>query len=150
MIAFLQSMGYWHWLVFGAVLIAAEVFVPGALMMWPGVAAIVVGIALVAVPGMSWTTAVGLWAVLSVVSVAGWIAWRKKHPATGSETGTLNQRGHEFIGQIFTLEKPVVNGKGEIRAGDTVWRAICDRDVSSGQPVRVTAVEGTSLRIEPA
>ncbi|HEY8189575.1 MAG TPA: NfeD family protein [Micavibrio sp.] len=148
MIAFLSSLTCWHWLVFGVGLMAVETFLPGAFFLWPGLAATLVGLICILLP-LPWTVAVPLWATLSVVTVTGWIFYRKKHPRAETPN-TLNRRGHEFIGQTLTLDKPVINGKGEIHAGDTIWRVVSTGDLPAGMTVRVTALDGTALRIEKA
>lgn len=146
MIAFLTSLTCWHWLVFGAGLMALEAFLPGAFFLWPGLAATIVGLITALLP-LPWTAAVSLWALLSVMSVTGWVLYRKKHPRSESPS-TLNRRGQEFIGQTLTLTKPIINGKGEIHAGDTIWRVVSSRDLPAGVTVKVTGIEGTALRVE--
>ena len=44
MIDFLSALTFWHWLIFGLGLMALEAFLPGAFFLWPGLAAIVVGL----------------------------------------------------------------------------------------------------------
>lgn len=142
------ELTFWHWFILGGILLIIEVMVPSTLFLWPGLAALLVGIA-VAITPMPWTIAVTVWAVLSVVTVTGWIFYKKKHPSKADESSGLNQRGHEFIGKTLTLEKPVINGKGEVHAGDTVWKVVSNQDISAGTPVQVTGVEGISLKVEP-
>lgn len=148
MTVFLTSLTVWHWLVFGAALMSVEAFIPGAFFLWPGLAAILVGLVTALVP-LPWTISVTIWALLSIATLTGWIFYRRKHPKVETPN-TLNQRGHEYIGRQFTLEKPVVNGNGEIRTSDTVWKAVAGADYAAGTVVKVTGVEGTSLRIEAA
>ena len=147
MIELLSSLTVWHWLIFGSCLMIMEMFIPGAFFLWPGLAAILVGLVTALVP-MPWTAAVTLWALLSLVTLTGWLLYRRKNPKAEA-TNTLNQRGHEFIGRQFTLEKPVINGSGEIRTADTVWKVVATTDFPAGTVVKVTGVEGTSLRVEP-
>ena len=35
---------YWHWLVFGMLLVAAEIFIPSFTVLWFGLGALVVGL----------------------------------------------------------------------------------------------------------
>jgi membrane protein implicated in regulation of membrane protease activity len=147
MVDFLASMNEWHWLVFGIVLVVAEITLPGTFLLWPGLAAVIVGLTKAIVPGLDWTVCVTLWAVLSVVTVAGFIAWRKTHPAKGGSS-TLNRRGEQYVGERFYIETPVVNGKGEMKVDDTVWKILSDQDLPAGASVKVVGVEGTSLRVE--
>ena len=44
MIDWLSQLEYWHWLTFGFVLLVLEMFVPGAVFMWGGLAALAVGV----------------------------------------------------------------------------------------------------------
>ena len=141
------AVTYWHWFILGALLMAVEVFIPGAFFLWPGIAAIIVGALSLAMPGMTWALAVTVWAILSVVAVTGWVFYRKKHPAK-TRPNTLNQRGSELVGQEYTLSAPIVNGKGEIHAGDTMWRVVADSDLPAGTKIRVMGLDGTSLRVE--
>lgn len=147
MIEFLESMHSWHWVILGLILIGLEMMAPGTFLMWPGIAAIVVSLLYIPMPDLQWTGALTIWAILSFVSVVGWISWRKKNPAAPSGDPTLNRRGQQYIGRTVTLTSPIVNGRGEVRIDDTVWRAVADRDFSEGAQVKILAVEGTSLRI---
>lgn len=145
MIEFLESVGLWHWFIFGAVLIALEIFVAGAFLVWLGIAALMIGIMLVFIP-MVWSLSVPLWAGLSLVLVLGYLLYRKRNPQAESPF-RLNRRGEEFVGQTLTVTTPVVNGHGSARAGDTIWKIVSIQDLSAGAEVVVTAVEGTSLRV---
>ena len=141
-------MQFWHWMIFGVALIAVEAFIPGAFFLWPGLAAILVGLIVGLAPALPWTASVGLWAVLSVATVVAWIVYRRKNPSREKPLSMLNRRGEQYIGQRFTLDKPVINGKGEMKVADTIWRVTSKTDIPAGTPVRVVAVEGTSLCIE--
>lgn len=145
----LSGLTYWHWLVFGVALIAMEAVIPGAFFLWPGLAAILLGVLTLVVPGLDWTIALSLWAALSVLTLTLWVLYRRKNPSPKG-SNTLNRRGQELVGQELTLDSPVINGKGEIRAGDTIWRVVSAANLPAGTAVKVVAVEGTSLRIEQA
>lgn len=145
---FFASMEFWHWFAFGGVLLLIEMIAPATIFLWPGIAAVVMGVVVFVMPSMPWTMAVPLWAILSVVTAFGWRAYREKNPArVDAAAATLNQRGSEYVGRQFTLEAPIVNGVGKMKVGDTVWNVVSDDDFIAGATVKVTAVEGTSLRI---
>ena len=149
MMDFLTAMTDWHWLIFGIVLIVLEILVPGTFLLWPGLAAVIVGLLKAVVPALAWTICVGLWAVLSVVLVAGFVMYRKANPGNNAAS-LLNRRGEQYVGQRFTLDKPIINGKGEVRVGDSVWKVVSNQDLTPGTVVIATAVEGTSLRVMAA
>ena len=54
------------------------------------------------------------------------------------------------MGRHFTLQEPVINGLGKIKVDDSIWKIEGEADLPSGAQVKVTAVEGTILKIEPA
>ncbi|MFT4998461.1 MAG: hypothetical protein ACI8RO_001815, partial [Flavobacteriales bacterium] len=55
----------WHWIVFGVALIVSEVFLVSFFIIWFGLAAVAVGIALYIVPGLDPMWQVFLWAFVS-------------------------------------------------------------------------------------
>ncbi|HHO67888.1 MAG TPA: NfeD family protein, partial [Gammaproteobacteria bacterium] len=69
--------------------------------------------------------------------------------AEDTDQPTLNRRGEQYIGRVFTLETPLVNGMGKIRIDDTTWK-IEGPDCEPGTRIRVTGVDGTILKVEPA
>ena len=60
----------------------------------------------------------------------------------------LNQRGQQIVGQRFTLDTALVNGRGHMRVGDSSWPVVADEDLSAGTRVEVIAVQGITLRIK--
>lgn len=144
---FFLGLQFWHWLVFGSILIIIEVFAPSAIFLWPGAAAIVIGLVNLAVPELTWMYLLSGWAVLSVILAAGWQSY-KKSKGGDAPTSTINRRGEQYVGRHFTLTKDIVNGTGELHVDDTRWKIVSAYDVSAGAKVKVTAVEGTSLRVE--
>jgi len=143
-----EAVEFWHWWVLAIVLIGIEIFAPGAYFMWLGVSAGLVGFLLLAVPGAGWEYQLLAFAVLAVASVAGWRAYQRRHPGE-SDHPTLNRRGAQYIGRVFTLDAPIVNGAGKLRVDDTTWK-IVGQDLPAAAHVRVTGVDGTVLTVEPA
>jgi membrane protein implicated in regulation of membrane protease activity len=142
-----DALVFWHWWVLGFALMVAEILLPGTFCLWLGLAALVTGVAAWLVPSLHWQTEVVVWAVLSFAAVGLWFRFRPK-AAEATDNG-LNQRGRNYVGQVFTLVEPVHNGFGKARVEDTVWR-VAGPDLPLGAKVRVTAVEGATLRVEPA
>ncbi len=58
----------------------------------------------------------------------------------------LNRRGAQYVGRLFTLEQPIVNGVGKLRVDDTTWKIIGE-DCPVGTRVRVSGVESTVLKV---
>lgn len=146
MVEFMDSLTFWQWFVLAAVLLAIEVFAPGAIFLWIGVSAAFVGV-IVAILPIPWEIQISLWSILSVASLFGWHFYRRAHPVSGTDEPALNRRGSGYVGRRFTLSEPIVNGFGKIRVDDSTWKIASDRDFTVGQTVVVTAVENTVLRV---
>jgi hypothetical protein len=137
---------YWHWWIAGLVFLTLEALVPGAIFLWVGISAFVVGLLTWIAPGITWEVQFTVFAVLSIVSV---FAWRKYRPHVPSDQPALNRRGESYVGRQFTLEQAVVNGTGKLRVDDSQWR-ITGPDLPAGARVRVTRAEGATLHVEPS
>jgi membrane protein implicated in regulation of membrane protease activity len=144
----LQHLTYWHWFILAALLIILEVFAPGAFMLWIGIAAGVVGAVLYVAPTLTWEYQFILFSIASVGSIVAWRAWRQAHPVTSDEP-TLNRRGAQYIGRVFTLDAPIVNGVGKIRVDDSTWK-IEGADCPAGTKIRVSGIENTVLKVDVA
>ncbi len=145
--SFMENLEYWHWLIFGMLLIGLEILVFGAFFLWFGIAALLVGVLSFLIPALLWSPQVLIWAVVSVVMAFGWQMYRKKNPAT-TKPSTMNRRGEQYVGRHFTLVKDIVNGVGELHVDDTRWKITSHHDLTAGAKVKIIGVEGTSLRVE--
>ena len=144
----LQYLTYWHWFILAAILIILEVFAPGAFMLWIGIAAGMVGAVLYFAPTLGWEYQFILFSIASVGSIIAWRAWRQSHPVVTDEP-TLNRRGAQYIGRVFTLEAPIVNGVGKLRVDDSTWK-IEGADCPAGTKIVVAGIENTVLKVEVA
>ncbi|MGJ4858762.1 NfeD family protein [Labrys sp. La1] len=140
------SINVWGWFVLAAVLIGLEVLLPGAFLIWLGLAAAATGAISFFWP-LSWPLALLLFAALGVV-----FAWIGRHfahkvDASDKEQPFLNRRADALVGQSFTLAEPIVNGVGRIRVGDTVWQ-VKGADAGAGARIKVVRIEGGWLAVE--
>lgn len=147
MIEFAQSVTWWHWWIAAAALAAVETFIPGAIAIWFAAAAVVVGAVELAVP-LPWQLQLVLFGALGLSFIYLWRRLRPQDYQVGQEARPLNQRGSQYVGKVFDVVEPIENGQGKIGVGDTVWLAR-GPDVPAGTQVRVTAVDGAVLRVEP-
>ncbi len=138
---------FWHWWVLGLLLLVAEVLTPGTFFMWIGAAAFVTGFAAWVLPGLSWPGEIVLFALLSLAAVAVWFRFRPMRRSDDADNG-LNQRGRQLVGRELTLVSDIVNGVGQARLHDSVWR-VSGPDLASGSRVRVVATDGATLKIKP-
>ncbi len=139
---------FWHWWVAAVAFMVLEVFAPGTLFLWIGVAAGVVGLLLLVFPEIAWQHQFMVFAAVAVVTVVGWRIYHRKHP-TQTDRPTLNRRGEQYVGRILELDQGIVNGSGKVRVDDSTWK-VQGADLPAGARVKVIAVEGTVLTVEPA
>jgi len=145
----LENLQDWHWVVFGFILLILEMLAPGAIFMWFGVGAILVGGLLFMFPDMAWELQVFIFALVSLASIFAWKKLRKDNPEDDTESGTLNQRGKALIGRQVPLVEAIVNGIGRVQIDDTFWR-VEGPDLAEAVLVRVVASDGATLRVEEA
>jgi inner membrane protein len=147
LIAFLTSLGPQHWLVFGLILLIAEMASGTTYLLWPAVAAFLT--ALISLTGATnWVADMAIFAVLVIALTAFGRPlvqrWREEGGASG-----LNERSQTLVGTrgIITV---FANGTGSVKVADTVWRAISDEALQPGQAVVVDSVDGSTLKVKGA
>jgi membrane protein implicated in regulation of membrane protease activity len=140
---------WWHWMVLGVGLIVLELIIPAFFVIWFGLGALIVGVALGVIPVMSIEAQIGVWIVASLVFV---ICWFKIFKAQGHRTRAGLSQG-QFTGEVgLTIQPLKPYQKGQIRfqkpiLGSDVWEAISDEEIIVGARVNVLAVEGNILRV---
>lgn len=146
--AFTFQLEFWHWLILAAALAGIELITPGFFFIWLGGAALITSIVALIVPTLSWENQVLTFALLSAVSVLGWYRFRHRL-VIQSDDKTLNRRGEQLIGRNATLSEPIINGRGQIKLDDTVWR--CEgADLPAGTRVKIVALRGSVIEVEKA
>ena len=145
MLAWVVSLGTWDWFILAALLFLLEVLAPGMFMLWLGLAAVIMGIVATTI-ALSWQVQLIGFAVLALVLVPAWrhFATKVEKPA---ESPFLNRRAEGYVGRVFTLDKPIVDGSGAVRIDDTIWR-VSGPDCPAGSRVRVAGTDGANLLVE--
>jgi membrane protein implicated in regulation of membrane protease activity len=141
------SLGTWNWIIFGVLMMALEVIAPGVFLFWLGLAGLLVGLVSFAVH-LSWQVQLVMFAVFAAAAVP---VWRRLARPTlhASASPFLNKRTEALLGREFTLEKPIIDGNGTVRIGDTVWR-VAGPDTPAGTKVKVVQVDGANLTVAAA
>lgn len=141
---FVMEIQFWHWLAFGGILGVLEILAPGFVLIWLGLAAIAVGLLLLAWPAMPFAFQLLAYAGFAVVSVLIWFYWLRRQPAE-SDMPSLNRRTEQLIGRRAPVVVAIVNGRGRIKLGDSTW-AVTGPDLPAGHMVEITGADGTLLR----
>lgn len=139
------------WLIAGVLVCLAEMLLPGAFLLWLGLAAVTTGMLLMAAPMMLEAPpgpatvllgfgAIALASMLIGRFVYGTLARREAQPFLG-------RRAEGLVGKVFRLEAAIVDGAGSINVGDSIW-LVRGPDAPEGAKVKVTGVEeGVHLRV---
>jgi membrane protein implicated in regulation of membrane protease activity len=139
---------FWHWWGVALVLTGIEMLMPGAMMIWLGAAAALVGLVLLVWPDLPWTFQLLCFGLLAPLTVAASRFWLRRHPIRSADPA-LNRRGAFYVGRIVVLETAIVNGRGRARVGDGLW-TVEGADLPAGTPVLVIGSDGAVLRVEQA
>lgn len=136
----------WGWVVLGLALAGLEMVAPGIYLIWLAVAALITGlITFVAEPPI----AVQVVSFVSLALIAAFSARRflRDQPIVGFDP-MLNRGGQRFVGETAVVTEALDGGSGRVRVGDSEWIAR-GPDIETGRRVRITAVSGTALVVEP-
>lgn len=141
------ALGAWNWMILAAVLFALELTAPGMFFMWFGMAAAATGILMFRYD-ISWQWQLIWFCGLSLASVLMAAKYLRKHPLE-SERPLLNERAAQLIGQTFDLLDPIVNGRGSVKIGDSIWR-VEGPELPKGARITVVGADGTLLKVVAA
>jgi len=141
-------MPWWSWIIVGAVLLGAELFVipTDFFLVFLGLSAIAVGVAGLAgidsAPWVQWAA----FGVLSVVSLGFFRGWLKARLA-GTDAQRVDDTLAGEIGMASELLEPGAVGRVELRGTSWSARNVGDATLEPGTRVRVERVDGLTLQI---
>lgn len=142
---------YWYWLVFGMILIIAEIFIPSFTIFWFGLAAIIVAGVLWLLPelGLSWQLLI--WAIAACTFTLLWFQYFKPRMTDRTKAGIAREAVLGESGQVIKV--PGSGTRGIVRfttplLGTDEWPFICENDVVAGDRVVIKDVSGNTLIVE--
>lgn len=135
----------WFWLAIGCVLLVIEMLMPGTMMLWFGVGALLTALLAWLIPGdLPWVNLLlfGLSSLLGLI--LGRNVWKRF--LSSSEDTDLNDRGASMVGQVVVVHRAIRAGaSGSVRVGDTVWRARSDESFKVGSYGKIADVNGATV-----
>ena len=145
------AIEYWHWIVFGIVLMLSEIFIGSFFIFWFGAAAVVVGLLILPLPDMSLTAQLIIWAVSSASFALAWFKLVKPLNVDKTKAGLSKEALVGEIGQV--LQIPSGDKRGKVRfpapvLGSDEWLIISHDTVSIGDRVSVIDLSGNALIVE--
>jgi membrane protein implicated in regulation of membrane protease activity len=142
-------MVYWIWLALGFGLAAVEAVTQTFVLIWFGIAAIIVGLAVWAMPGFDpWVEFIAFGALSLALLVPAWlIRARMRQHGHVMRPELINDRAAQYVGRTLVLAEPIAHGQGRAFIGDTLWQ-LSGPDMAAGRAVRVVGTRGMVLRVE--
>lgn len=149
----IDSLGPWVWVAFGLLLLGIEMLAPSTFLLWPGLAAVIVGLITLVVgtesPAWPWQAQVVVFLLLSLLTAWFGKKYVKQYRLEESDKPGLNDRGTQLIGQTAILKEAISEGYGRATVGDTTWR-VKGEDAKAGTRVKITGSDGSLLLVETA
>ncbi len=142
---------YWHWVVFGVILMLSEIVLVSFFILWFGVAAIVIGGLLFFFPGISLSWQIFLWTILSSILAWAWFKYLKPLSIDKTKAGLSREAIIGEIGQVLVAPNDEKRGKLRFPApvlGADEWLIMSQDELTIGDRVSVSDVSGNSLIVK--
>lgn len=145
------DLQWWHWELLGIVLVLLELVVPAFYVIWFGIGALLVGLALL-LAELSLTAQIGLWMLASVAMTVLWfrIFRRSQHKTL---VGTADGEVIGEVGLLVAAVEPFQRGRVRFQRpllGSEEWVCMAASAIRAGERVRVLSVEGSFVNVERA
>ena len=138
------------WGALGAVLIAAELVIPGIFLIWFGGAALLTGLVTALWHDWGLVTEAGFFTIAAGAAVAAAIVHaRRRNASAAGDAARINDRAGQLVGRAVTLSDPIVNGRGRVFVGDTLW-SVEGPDRPAGTAMLVAGHRGMVLVLRDA
>jgi membrane protein implicated in regulation of membrane protease activity len=143
---------YWHWLVFGMILMLLELVVPSFTIFWFGLGGLLVGLLMLVFAELPVVWQIFLWVMASVGFAVFWFKVMK--PRMKDETMAGISREAVLGETAMVVRKPDGERRGEMRfsvpvLGSDSWSFICTENVEVGDRVVVRDVSGNTMMVQP-
>lgn len=138
-----------HWFVLGLVLLVAELSTGTTYLLWPAVAAWLVGLVLLFVP-LALPAQLAIFAGATLATTLTGRTYVKGRLLGAGGDPAMNDRAKQLVGARAVASGAFENGVGRVRLGDSEWRGASAEAIGAGDPLVVTAVEGATLHVRRA
>lgn len=133
-----EMISFWHWWVLSALLLLAEMLLPGVVFLWLSLGAAAAGLAALAFPMLGWEICGIIMVAAAAVSAVAGRKFYDPRRQPGNDPN-LNRRDRRLIGKETVLETPIAAGIGRARIGGTLW-SVTGPDLPAGTAIRVTGI----------
>lgn len=100
----------WHWLIFGMLLMAAEIFIPSFTIFWFGLGAACVALLLWLIPDTAFSVQLAVWSASTIMFAVFWFYWFKPRMKDRTKAGIAREAVAGESGQV--IRKPTEHSRG--------------------------------------
>ena len=142
-------MEWWHWALVGFGGILAELLLPAFVLVWFGLAALIVMLLVLVVSDIDLAVQLFIWAVLSIGMVFAWFKFFKQ----GHHKILIGRASAHLIGEVGMVIEPVApfqNGKVRFQKpllGSDQWECIAEEKIAVGERVKVVSIDGSRVTV---
>ena len=142
---------YWYWLVFGMLLIIAEIFIPSFTIFWFGLGGIIVAGILWLSPDLLLSWQLFFWAIASCVFTFLWFKFFKPLMKDRTKAGISKEAIIGESGQVIKV--PDKGKRGIVRfttplLGDDEWPFMSQDKIALGDRVFIKDISGNTLIVD--
>lgn len=145
-----QSMMLWFWLGAGALLMLLELVLPGAVVVFLGLGAWVVALAVYLGFVDTWMSSFTLWFISSLVLLFTLRSLGQKYLSGDSERRSTDEDLDAFGTVVDVVEGMKSGEEGRIKFRGTTWKAVCyETDLEPGARAKIVYRENLVWVLEP-
>lgn len=140
---------WWHWAVAGLGFMLAELLLPSFVLVWFGLGALLVMLALLIAPETGLVWQILIWTISSILMVVLWFrVFRREHHKV-----LIGRASAQIVGEVGMLTEAVAPFKnGRVRfqkpvVGSDQWDCVADEELPVGTRVKVLKVEGSIITV---
>lgn len=138
-----ELSGYQYWWAIALTFVLVEFAKPHGKLIWVAFAAMISGLLVKLLPDMAWI------AVVNFVIMAPALVWLSTMSKKAKAKRLIDDvaAGKQYLGKVFVLEEPVIDGKGTLVHSDNTW-LLTGEDAKAGERMVVVGVNGNELTVE--
>jgi len=143
-----NTLLWWHWIIFGLLLLILEIFTSTFIMLGLGIGAVIVGISdFIFI--ISLNQKLFIWSILSIIIIMILFKYFKDN-SLKDKSGQSDYA----IGVKGIVEEPIeANGRGKVKfntpiLGNTIWHATAKEDIPILSRVKIVDVKGQLIEVE--
>ncbi len=129
------------WLIAAAGFLVLEALTAGLVCIWFVPGAVITSILSV------WVDSIAVQIVVFILLSAAFMFFCRKY-FNKSRAEKLDDTANKLIGKTATVQTSSQNGEAKVLVGDVYWRAVTDCDITEGESVIITAVNGNVLTVD--